>query len=192
VNVLLRIVICLAVLAAPAGYFAYASGKSAVVAEMIDASRRDDAEAFSKRIAWEDLREYLIADITGQKKAMGTLGAGIGPNEKNIPPVVNHYVQAANIPLLFYYHAALFEGVKEEDFIDKTGFAPPFGFFVVVGYPKNVPVRHDMAAALRDRLKVKAVFRLDGFTWKLREMHVPLFMVPEQAHALPDVETLKR
>jgi len=192
-SLFLRIAVaCLLLVPGPAAYMTYSMGKSKVVAEIIDASRRDDAEAISARINWDDLRNFLQTDIAAQKKAMGTLGSGIGPHERDIPAIVSHYVQSANIPLLFYYHDALFPGVKEEDFIDKTGFAPPFGFFVVITYPKTATIRHDMAAAMRDRLKVKAVFRLDGLTWKLRELQVPLFMVPSQRHVLPDLDTLRK
>ncbi len=170
---------------------AYSVGKKSVVEGLIEASRRDDAQAFDDRIDWETLRENLKEGIAGQKKGMGTFAGNIGPELSQIPAIVDHYIQLRNIPALFYYHGQIFKDVKEEAFIESTGFAAPYGFYVTLAYPLGATQGGDMAAAMRQRLKVRVVFGLSGLTWKIRDMHVPLYMVPTQATPIPD-DVLKK
>ncbi|HYD18705.1 MAG TPA: hypothetical protein VEF76_09520 [Patescibacteria group bacterium] len=182
----------LALLLAPAVYFLTIEAKSRVVEELIAASRRNDAAAFAARIDWDAVKNRLKDDLHDARKG-GIFTANFGPSEAQIVPVVEHYIRPENVPVVFYFRDKLFKGVPEEDFIESTGFAPPFGFFVTLAYPKTGPgaVSGDMRA-LRDRLQVRFVFRLSGMTWKVREMHVPLFMVPSQPGPLPDPKTLPK
>lgn len=183
----LRLALVIAVLLClPSGYFVYIYGKSAVTEELIAASRRDDAEAFAARVDWEGLRAFLKEDIAAQKKQLGPQRSAAGPAPANIAKVVDHYVRPENIPVAYYYHAELFPQVKEEDFISASGFAPPFGFYVTLAYPKSDPLRLGMPALMHERFRARLVFRLDGFTWKISELHLPLYMVPSDAHPLPE------
>lgn len=170
------------------GIYKYSSAK--VIDELVLAVRNKDVAAVSARIDWEGLKEQLKTDIAAQKKAYGQAGTGIGPIATRIPAVVDHYIKEDGIKTAFYYREKLFANVPERDFIDSTGFALPFGFQVTLAYPTSQAAANPMAMAMRDRMKVKAVFGLDGLTWKIREMHVPLYMVPADAHALPDLRLL--
>lgn len=170
------------------GIYKYSSAK--VIDELVMSVHNKDVAAVSARIDWEDLRVQLKTDIAAQKKAYGQAGAGIGPIDSRIPAIVDHYIKEDGIKTAFYYREQLFRDVPERDFIDSTGFALSFGFQVTLAYPKSQAVANPMAMAMRDRMKVKLVFGLDGFTWKIREMHVPLYMVPADTGALPDLRML--
>jgi hypothetical protein len=170
--------------------YVYSKGK--VIDEMVDAAHRADVTAFSNRIDWAGAREYAKADLAKQKGGIG--GDQMGPSKTEIPRVVDYYMQPANLDILFYYREELFPNVPEKDFIQSVSYSPPYGFTVTVGIPKNMGVRGggEVPEALRDRLKAWATFRLDGFTWKLREFTVPLFIVPSTVYDTPAVEIYGR
>ncbi len=185
------VLIILFLMLAPIAYFVTVTSKNGVVAEMIEASKRDDAAAISARVNWQALRNFVKDDITQAKKA-NIYFANMGPTLTQIGPVVDHYLRAENVPLLFYLHDKMFKGTPEEAFIESTGFAPPFGFYVRLAYPTVGPGNPaPEIRGLRDRLQVRFVFRLDGTTWRITEMHVPLYMVPSQPNALADIKALK-
>jgi hypothetical protein len=171
------------------GVYKYSSEK--VIDEMVAAVQADNAAAIGARTDWDGLKKQLKEDIAAQKKAYGQMGAAIGPNESQIPVIVDHYVNQQGIVTALYYRQQLFKDVPVRDFIDSTGFALPYGFQVTVAYPKSQAAANPAFAAMRDRMKVKVVFGLDGFTWKIREMHVPLYMVPVNVGALPDPSVLR-
>ena len=165
--------------------------KNAVVGEIIAASRRGDVAGFAARVDWVPLRAFLKQDLTAQKKSLGAYGEAMGPPLSRIEKVVDYYVQPENIDIAYYYHEELFPQVKEEDFIDSTGYAFPFGFQVTLGFPKDVSVE-DVPQVMKDRMKARFVFRLNGLTWKIKEMHVPLFMVPAYVYDTPAVKVYGR
>lgn len=190
---MLRIAIVVAVLLAfPVAYLFVLHGKSGVIEEITDITRRSDVDAAAALVDWEHLRGFLKEDIAGQKKKMGSYAASVGPAEEMIGKIVDYYVLPENIDILFYYRELLFPQAEIHDFIHSEGFYPPFGFQVTLGYPKSLPARGDMSAVLRDKMTARLVFRLDGFSWKLKEAHVPLFMVPKQIHEARAVKLLGR
>lgn len=185
------ILVVLFLMLAPVVYFITTTAQSSVVAEMIEASKRDDASAIAGRVNWEATRNFVKDDIRQSKKG-GAYFANLGPTDNNIGPVVDHYLREENVPLLFYFHDKMFPGTPEDAFIESTGYAPPFGFYVTLAYPKVAPGNPSAEMrGLRDRLKVRFVFRLDGTTWRIKEMHVPLFMVPSQPGVLPVIPAKK-
>ncbi|MEZ0223804.1 MAG: hypothetical protein ACAH83_04560 [Alphaproteobacteria bacterium] len=167
----------------------YVFSKSKVVDEMIDAAHRADVAAFSSRIDWAGAREYAKADLAKQKGGIG--GDQMGPAKTEIPPVVDYYMQPANLDILFYLREELFPNIPEKDFIQSISYSPPYGFTVTVGLPKTVG-GGEIPEALRGRIKTWATFRLDGLTWKLREFTVPLFMVPPHVYDTPAFEIYGR
>jgi hypothetical protein len=176
---------------APVVYFITTSAQSSVIEEMIAASKQDNAATIASRVNWEALRNFVKDDIKQSKKGSAYF-ASLGPTETNIGPVVDHYLREENVSLLFYYHEKMFPGTPEDAFIESTGYAPPLGFYLTLAYPKVAPGNPSAEMrGLRDRLKVRFVFRLDGTTWRIKEMHVPLFMVPSQPGALPVIPPAK-
>jgi hypothetical protein len=179
-----------ALIAIAAIVYVYSKGK--VIDEMIDAAHRADVAAFSKRIDWAGAREYAKADLAKQKGGIG--GDQMGPSKTDIPRVVDYYMQPANLDIVFYLREELFPNIPEKDFIQSVSYAPPYGFTVTLGLPKNVGVKGggDIPEAMRDRVKAWATFRLEGLTWKLREFTVPLFIVPTHVYSTPAVEVYGR
>lgn len=158
-------------------------GKDTVIAEMIAASRANDAAAFDGRVSWEAVRAFLKEDIARQKQA--PQASAIGPAAAKVGSIVDYYIRPENIPVLYHYHDTLFAHVREEDFIVSSGYVFPLGFDVTLAYPASNPLNLGMPKLMHDRLRARFVFGLDGLTWKIREMHVPLMMVPSQERALP-------
>lgn len=178
----LAIVIVL-LLAAPTAYFLCIYGKNSVIAEMISASRANDVAAFGNRVDWEAVRAFLKEDLGRQKQAPHA--SAVGPAAAKVSGIVDYYVRPENIPVLYHYHDTLFAEVREEDFILSSGYVFPLGFDVTLAYPASNPLNLGMPKLMHERLRARFVFGLDGLTWKIREMHVPLMMVPSQERALP-------
>lgn len=174
----------LVLLAGVIGAFEYS--KSAVIDELIADSRRGDVAAADARFDWPELRAYMKENMVAVRKATAMFGE-VGPSESQIPGIVDYYVQPENIGIAFYLHTELFPQIKEEDFIDSTGYAFPFGFQMTLGVPKNIS-QDEIPQGLRDKAKVRLVFRLDGLTWKVKEMHVPPFMVPTRVYDVPAIK----
>lgn len=189
---MLRIAVAIIIffnLSATAVYF---FSKDRVIEEAVAAARARDATALSARIDWEGLRVFLKKDITKMKNVLGSKGASVGPALSQVNAVVDYYAQADNLGLLFHYRDLLFPTLPEEAFIESTGFFPPYGFYVVLSYPDGGPALGDMGALMKDRLKARAVFRLDGLTWKVSELHLPIFLVPRQSFSVPATEYFAR
>jgi len=189
---MLRIIIAVIVafnLTAAAVYF---FSKDRVIGETVAAARARDATALSARIDWEDLRIFLKKDITKKKNILGSKGASVGPALSQVDAVVEYYARAENLGLLFHYRDLLFPKLPEEAFIESTGFFPPYGFYVIISYPDGGPALGDMGALMKDRLKARAVFRPDGLTWKVSELHLPIFLVPRQSFSIPATEYFGR
>jgi hypothetical protein len=179
----------LALLLIAIGTFFYS--KTVVIQEMIDAARLNDAQAIAARFDWPAVREYMKKTLVENKKATAMFG-DVGPPAAQIPAIVDYYMQPENIDIAFYLHQQLFPTVKEEDFIDSTGYVFPFGFRITLGVPQNLANANDIPQIMRDRLKVTFVFRLDGMTWKIKEMRVPLLMVPPTVYDVPAVKIYGR
>lgn len=186
-GILVGIIVLLA-----AGYFSYSYSKDKVIAEMIAATERQELDNFAARVDWDALRSFLKQDLVERKNQPNPYNLPTGPDASKIDSIVDYYVQPANIDILFYYHEEVFSDVPLADFIDSTGFVPPFGFYVTVAYPKNLAQGNNIVAATRDRMKVRADFLLDGTTFKIKKLHVPLFMVPPHVYSTPAVNVFGR
>lgn len=178
------ILLILVLLSLPIGYFIYSS-KDRVITELITAAQNNDLSAMSARVNWEDTRSFMKQDTANTKKALGGYGDNIGPDLSKIDEVIDYYIQPENIALLFHYRDRLFSDVTERDFIESISFAPPFGFHVKLAYPENAAKGRDMNALLKDKLKARIVFRMDGLSWRVKEIHVPIFMMPKRGYSIP-------
>jgi hypothetical protein len=187
---MLRLALPLSLLAAVAVVaLVYMFSKQTVVDEMIEAAHRTDVAAVSARIDWEGLRKSVKTALAKQKKMIG--GDQMGPPPGEIPKIVDYYLQPENLDILFYYREELFPAVPAREFIHSVSFSPPYGFTVTLGFPKSLATA-DMPATVRDRTKAWITFRLDGLTWKARELSVPLFMVPRQVYSAPATQIFGR
>lgn len=174
---------------APSVYFFCVYGKNTVIPDMIAASRANDVEAFVNRVDWQSARAFLKQDIARQKQAPHA--SAIGPAASKVGGIVDHYVRPESIPAVFHLHDTLFPGVREEDFIVSSGYVFPLGFDVTLAYPASNPLNLGMPKLMHERLRARFVFGLDGMTWKIKEMHVPLMMVPSQERPLPGLDPRK-
>lgn len=182
---------------APSGYFIWSSGRDAVIDDLVAASQKDDVAAFAERVDFDAVRAFLKQDLNRQRTMPLFQGVSAGLSEQKISEVVDYYVQPENIDILYYYHEQVFENLPERDFIHSITYTPPYGFSVTVGFPKTVSTSNaqgDAAAiaAARDRFKVRAVFALDGLTFKMKELHVPIFMTPRHVYSTPAVKVFGR
>jgi len=190
---MLRIVIALLITFNLTAGGIYFFSKERVIAETIAAARARDATALSARIDWEGLRVFLKEDISKMKRTLGSKGSDIGPPLSKVEAVVDYYAQPENLGLLYYYRDQLFPKLPEEAFIESTGFFPPYGFYIMLSYPAaGGPAMGDMGALMKDRLKARVVFRLDGLTWKISELHLPIFLVPRQSFSVPAIDYFGR
>ena len=185
---MLRIIAILLLLSIiPAGAYFYSHSREAVIAEFIHASQTNNVNAMAERIDFASVRESLKQDLKRQK-APGLFVAQGGPGLDAIDRVVDYYVLPENIAILYYFYDMTFEGVAEAQFIREKGFEAPFGFQITLGMPAEGVKGDAMVSAVRDQVKARLVFGLDGLTWKLKEIYMPAFMVPAHTYSQTALE----
>ena len=153
-----------------------ALSQDSVVAEITAAVRAGDAQALEDRVNWDDLREQLKESLTKQAKLLKAAGLSSGPSVTNVDKIVDHYAQPDKIPVLLGLKAAFLPEIDPDKFIRSYSYTGPASFKVVFWYPREG--RH--AQYIPVTLNVTAVFKLDGFTWKVHELQVPAPLVPSR------------
>mgnify|MGYP000386188141 CR=1 FL=1 len=176
----------------PSTYFLYHSSKDGAVEEIIAASQSDDVNAMAERFDWESVRQNLKDKITAQKRTMGNYGTLIGPDISKVDEIVDYYLKPENIEIAYIYHDILFPEVTEEQFIRNIAYAPPFGFSILMGYPKDAPSTQSVDPLLQEELEARFIFRLDGLTWKVKEINIPIFMIPTRTYSQPALQHFKQ
>lgn len=140
--------------------------------------------------------------VSGNKKeAVSRLNfpqLSTGPSEENIDEVVDYYVQPDNLPVLMALKDKRFRAFNPDDFVQNVGFASPFSWTVSFGLPSgrvsevsdaiNNP---EMVSKVQSVMQVTLVFELDGMTWRVTQIRVPLFMVPKRAYNHPLEQVLQ-
>ena len=173
----------------PASVLLYSQKK--VEAEVVAAVSQGDVNALAARVDFDKLRAFLKQDLHAKKADKSPIGSALansGPSAANIDKVVDYYVQPDNIAILYYLYESTFEQIPVDRFIVKRGFSPLYGFSMTFGLPPEAVQQTGAAQAAADRFQVRAVFRLSGLTWKVAELHAPLFMVPRHVYNQPAVQ----
>ena len=183
-----RIFLAILIIVGPLTYFLYTSSKDAVIDELIMAANTKNAEVMAERIHWDVVRQNTIDDLKSKKATMGSYGTLIGPPKDKIDEIINYYIQRPNIELAYYYHEKLFDNLDPNAFIRDIAFAAPFGFSVTLGYPIEYEGEYQVDPALKQQLKTRFVFKLDGLTWRIQEINIPIFMVPRRIYSRPALE----
>lgn len=186
-----RIFLCLVLVFGPTLYYLYHSSTEDLVQELITASQKNDISAMADRFSWAETREATADDIKSKKRVLGSYGRSIGPPLGKIDDIVEYYIRPENIKIAYDYHDRILKNIDEEEFIRSMGFVAPWGFEVTLGYPLNYEGELEIDPVLKEQLKATFVFRLDGLTWKVHEIQLPIFMVPHQTYQRPAVERFK-
>ena len=185
---MLRIVAILLLLSIiPAGAYFYSHSREAVIAEFVRASQNNDVNAMANRIDFVSVRASLKEDLKRQKSP-GLFVAQGGPALDSIDRVIDYYVQPENIAILYYYYDMTFEGIAETQFIREKGYTPLLGFQIVLGMPDTATKGDAMVSSMREQVKARLVFGLDGLTWKVKEIYMPAFMVPAHTYSQTALE----
>ena len=193
---LFLIVSVLALFSMGCGFLVTSFTKKAVIDEIMQNAENDNVEELEKRIDFPALRRNLKDHIKAQKDAVQKIGIGNldgGPARNNIDGVVDYYVQPENIKVLLALKDRHFGNASVDAFLHNTGWVSPFSPLTwqavfglpVAGMNRNDDPRAALVNRARSSVQVKLVFRLDGLTWRVREMHVPLFLVPERPYNRP-------
>lgn len=160
--------------------------KDRIVENVLAMADRGDAAGIEALVDWEALCAQLKQSIALQKKHLGTYNTHIGPADNMVAPVVDYYVQPGNLAVLFYLRDQFFAGVPAKSFLQSVGYYPPFGFHMTFGYPKGIAPRGEaVTALLQDRVKVRVIFQLTPFKWRLMALEVPIYLVPAQTYDQP-------
>ena len=173
-------------------YALLAISRDNVIDDLIIASQKDDVQTMQARVEWDATRANMIADLEKTKRALGSYGSVIGPDLDEMDDIINYYIQADHIDLAYYYHAQIFDDLDEREFIRDIAFAPPWGFAVTLGYPMNFEGGRVADATLRRELKARLIFRLDGLTWKVHNIELPIFIVPRRIYPRDALEKYAR
>lgn len=175
--------------------------RDAVLDEMISNAENRNFEELEKRFVWEELRNNIKARIRSQKKAVGKLNLGnisSGPADNRIDEVVDYFVQPDNLPVLMALKDKRFKIFGAEDFVQSVGFASPFSWTASFGLPSSRVANVSKAvnnpalvSKVQSAMQVILVFELDGLTWKVTNIRLPLFMVPKRAYNRPLEQVLQ-
>ena len=168
--------------------------RMAVITDLKLAVKTSNEQKIIDRVAWNDLNTFLIDDL--QTKASSAQNSTIFANKvklrpKRVPDIVDYYVRPENIRIPLIYRATLFPDVPISDFVWSVKSSDPMSFKVTAGYPKNYNRPNQNLgdfSKLTESLSVDFVFKLDGLTWKIHEMHVPIMLVPSVTYNLPATE----
>lgn len=182
------VILIVAAMSAAAGIFWYASARS-VPAEVIAAMEQGDVAGLAARVDFDALRAFLKEDLRAKKNdksPIGSLTAGAGPSMDKIDSVVDYYVQPENIPIIYAMRDSAARDIPVEKFVVSRGYVAPYGFSLTFGAPPEL--LKDGARAIADRYRVTVVFTLSGGAWKITEMRVPLYMVPQFTYSQPAVD----
>ena len=183
-----RIFLIVLIIIGPTLYFIYDTSKDRVISELIEATVNKDQTTLSNRFNWDVVRQNTIDDLKSEKAALGNYGSAIGPPKSKIDEIVNYYIQPQNIELAYYYHEKIFDDLDPNAFIRDISFKAPWGFSITLGYPIEFEGKHHVDPVLKQQLKTRFVFRLDGMTWKIDTLEIPIFMIPHQTYSRPALE----
>lgn len=160
--------------------------RGTAIDDLKEATRKADIEQFSKRINWEDTRAFTLADIISKKEKQPH-NIDIGPSLSRAAEIVEFYIQNDNIALLYFFKDKLFPDLSEDRFIWDTGFYGLNGFYVTIGYPLGyIPEGWQQEPPLSRVLRVQVLFELQGLSWRVVGLKVPLFMVPRKTFDIPE------
>jgi len=164
--------------------------RQAVVDNLLIAASAEDSEKIEERIDWNKLRNFVRKDLIQKSNAVRAGGQGIpiGPTTDKIPELVDYYIQPEKIGMAFRLRKAVFPEHAPSDFLRRVSFDGPFAFDVSVGYPQTSGDEILQPTFTEQMSMVRFVFRLQGWTWKIEEMHVPLFMVPRKIYTEQEIE----
>jgi hypothetical protein len=176
------------------GYIAVYAGavyvsKDRVAQELVQAVEAKDMATIESRIDFRAVRSFLKKDLSKKAQAVraGGVAKGIGPAPERIEEIVEYYVQPAMVELLLDLRPQAFPESKASDFIYSVRYYNPLTFSITVGYPRP----EGGVTTLGDKMSaITFVFKAHGWRWRVKEMHVPLFMVPREIYDKQDIEVL--
>ena len=117
-----------------------------------------------------------------------------GPPEEKIDEIVEYYARPENFKVLFKLKEKHFSTAKAADFVHSSGLSGPFSWSVTFGLPVTKKEkglsdeRQALVSRVRSALEVSVIFTLDGLTWKISRVQVPLFLVPDKTYNKPLTE----
>ncbi len=168
------------------------TAKERIVEELVAAAKDEDRATVEDRVDWGSIRDFAKADLKRKSEAVraGGQGVALGPHPSKIDEIVDFYVQPENIDLLFALRPKVFPKFETRDFVHRVSLRGLDGFEVTIGYPKapEGSDRFQQPVFSEQLLAITFVFRLDGWTWRAKEMHVPLFMTPVNIFSDEDIE----
>ena len=195
-GLLLAFVFCLCLVYLGAGVVTVSMTQKTVLDDVLKQAGQRDFESLQGRINWIELRDNLKQGLKDQKQAMESLGFGNlqgGPRLEDIDAVVDYYVQPANLRVLMGLKDRHFKTTEPDAFVHDTGLVSAWAWKATFGLPVKSVDREDilskqqkkLVSRARSSLTVSLIFTLDGFKWRVTDMNVPLFLVPDRAYNRP-------
>lgn len=167
------------------GYTITSFASNRITDELIDSFEKGDIKSLQERIAWDDLRHSLAVLMKKEQELMRGKRTGFHIDEGyTVDEIVDYYVQPENIDLLFYFKNKRYAREDASAFIRDIDYAPILGFYVELGRP----VKKAQAMDYYDLVTLRLYFGLDGFSYKLKEMHIPNIFLPKRTYQEPALE----
>lgn len=147
-----------------------------VVYTVTSAAKKGDIHSLKTRTDWAELRAWMKKDLRSRTQTIAAKSSGYDMSEKAVDDLVDYYVQPANLPSLIYFQSQLAKDIDVEDFVRSVRFTGMKEMTMEISFPPQ-----EDKPWVNYLEPVRAVFQLDNMTWKLKQLHTPLYLVPTKA-----------
>ena len=139
-----------------------------LIYDISEAARTGHIHKLADAADWESLRSHLKQDLKERPATM----RGLGPDA--IDQLVDHYVRPQNLGLLVaHYNAGPVRDIPPEAFIRQARFSGLTELTLELGPPPQFD-----KPWMNELEPVRAVFALDGLSWKLKRISAPDYLLP--------------
>jgi hypothetical protein len=170
--------------------------KDEVITELVTAAKKDKLDTLEAYIDWDKLRTNLKHDLKNRAESIRQARSvpAFGPPPDKIDGLVEHYVTPKGIEMAFAIHDMRYPDTSPRAFIADSDVDGPSSFSVTLALPEKIEGEKGPGLSKGQRrlanrfMRVRFVFERQGWRWRAREMHVPIFLVPPEAYTIAQVK----
>lgn len=153
------------------GLVAQQTVKDRFINEVTRAVAQGQIHIFTKNTDWNHLRSELKADL----KQRATYNLSLPQNEAVLENVVDYYVRPENMPDLLHYYKKHAAHLQIRDFIRRIYFSGLTEMTIEIAPPPQLD-----KPWLNRQAPMRAVLRLQGTRWVLKELDAPDYLIPSR------------
>lgn len=151
------------------------ASKNHVIYEISTAAREGELYKLTKAMDWNSVRESLKEEL----KQKANPHNGLPTRAEEVDALVDYYVRPQNLEtLVTLYHSSPAKNMNPESFIRGVRFSGITEMTIELASPPQFD-----KPWMNYLEPVRAVFALDGMTWKLKRISAPDYLIPTRMPA---------